>query len=149
MENERRIFNLFDGMMENHITLSNKVNAPQKVLWAGKLYMNKDQVATLSEPISKQKNGIVLLWSYYNNGEPVNSDFIRTFIPKHWVNLFPGKGHSNFCYSASLNIAASKYCYVNDTTITGFANNYEAAYTSTSGVKVSNRNYVLRYVIGV
>ena len=57
----------------------------QKVLWSGGHYMNEYQTATLSESISSQNNGIVLVFSAYDN-EAQNYDFVTYFVPKYHVS---------------------------------------------------------------
>ena len=111
--------------------------------------MSSNQTATLSEAISAQANGIVLIWSYYVDGANDNSNFHSIFVPKHFVSLHAGKGLSMFLTNASLSIAAGKYVYVSDTKITGYANNNADAGGKDSGLTATPKNFVLRYVIGV
>lgn len=120
-----------------------------KVLWSGTYYMSDTQTATLSAAVSAQPNGIVLLWSYYTDGAADNSNFHSYFIPKQFVSSHNGKGHAIFMSNSSLTMAASKYVYVSDTTIKGYAGNDDAAAAKTSGITSTPKNFVLRYVIGV
>ena len=120
-----------------------------KVLWTGKLYMNDSQTATLSEAVSKQANGIVLVWSEYTDGEAVNANFNMFYVPKWFVGAHAAKGVAMTLISATFNIAASKYVYVSDTSLAGYANNGAAEATKTCGVKTTPTKFVLRYVIGV
>ena len=106
-------------------------------------YMNASQSITLDEKVSTQLNGIVVAWSYYDGTEGVDYDWNYTFIPKEHVLRHEGKGidcpiiwYSN---SNGLNFA-SKYLYVNDSSITGYAGNSSVA---------NNAKFVLRYVYGV
>ncbi|MBO5319084.1 MAG: hypothetical protein J6B01_04660 [Ruminococcus sp.] len=120
-----------------------------KVLWSGGYYMSDTQTATLSEAISAQANGVVLVWSYYTNGATDNSNFQMTYIPKHFITLHLGKGVSAVMTNGTMNIMASKYVYVSDTTIKGYAGNDDAATAKDSGVTSTAKYFVLRYVIGV
>ena len=120
-----------------------------KVLWSGGYYMSANQTATLSEAISAQANGIVLVWSYYVDGANDNSNFHSFFVPKHFVSVHNGKGLSMFLTNASLSIAAGKYVYISDTTIKGYSNNNANAAAKDSGLTASPKYFVLRYVIGV
>ena len=120
-----------------------------KVLWSGKYWMNADQTITLSEAISKQANGIVLVWSEYTDSEAVNANFNMFYVPKWFVGAHASKGVSMTLISATFNIAASKYVYVSDTSLAGYANNGAAEATKTCGIKTSPQKFVLRYVIGV
>lgn len=123
--------------------------AENKVLWSGVYYMADTQTATLSEAISKQANGVVVVWSWYENGESDNSVFNSFFIPKHFVSAHNGKGIAMGLWSATANTFASKYLYVSDTSITGYVNNNIDAWTTGSGIKSTPKSFVLRYVIGV
>ena len=120
-----------------------------KTLWSGGYYMSDTQSATLSEAISAQANGIVLIWSYYKDGASDNSAFNTFFIPKQFVSLHNGKGISMFLTTGSLGSAATKYIYVADTNLTGNANNDDAATAKGLGITSTPKNFVLRYVIGV
>lgn len=129
----------------NGVTFTGK----NKVLWSGTYYLSDSQTATLSEAVSAQPNGIVLIWSYYLDGAADNSNFQSWFIPKHFVSLHNGKGLSMFMTNGSMSVAASKYAYISDTTIKGYSGNDDAATTKTCGITSTPKNFVLRYVIGV
>lgn len=120
-----------------------------KVLWSGNYYMSDAQTCTLSEAISTQANGIVLIWSEYTDGEAVNANFNTCFIPKHFVSAQNDRGVAMLVTSATFNFVASKYVYVSDTSIKGYSNNSAAAATKTCGITSTPKNFVLRYVIGV
>ena len=111
--------------------------------------MSESQTCTLSEAITDQANGVILIWSEYTDGEPANANFNCTFIPRRFVHSHPGKGVTCFCSSATYNVVAAKYVYISDTTITGYSNNNASAATATCGVLTSPNKFVLRYVIGV
>ena len=116
-----------------------------KVLWNGAWYMAADHTATLNEAISKQQNGIVLIWSVYANGTAQDYNFYFTFVPKYFVSAKAGRG----VYSATIgqDVHVSKYVYINDTTIVGYSGNNSN--DTVHGVTLQNNSYVLRYVIGV
>lgn len=120
-----------------------------KILWSGAYYMNDTQTATLSESVSSQPNGIVLIWSYYVDSAADNSNFRPFFIPKQFVSSHNGKGISMFLTNAGLTVAASKYVYVSDTKLTGHSNNGSAAAAKTCGITSTPKQFILRYVIGV
>lgn len=126
--------------------------AVNQVLWSGTgWYMSDTQTCTLSSAISSQANGIVLVWSEYNptDGAAVNANFNTCFIPKHFVSAHEAKGVSMLVVSATFNFVASKYLYISDTSIVGYANNNAAEATKTCGITTTPKNFVLRYVIGV
>lgn len=114
----------------------------QKVLWSGIQYMTADHTITLSEPISQQTSGIVLIFSAYDSGaKPYN--FHCFFVPKQFVSLYNGKGMYFSLVDFDPANDARKYLYIKDTTIQGNANN--------GGVhhNLNNSKFVLREVIGV
>lgn len=120
----------------------------QGVLWSGAYHMNSDRTITLSETISSQKNGIVLVWSYYD-GEVKNHSWNTHFISKKEIELLSGNPHTFLmAINAGLSTFGAKYLYISDNQIAGHATNV-ASGTSDSGIKFSNDKYVLRYVIGV
>ena len=145
--NEGKVF--YDGKevyirSKDGVYIEGRQYGLNKVLATTASYMTADQTVTLSEAVSAQPNGIVLVWSYYNSGAQ-NVNFMFTFIPKHFAATHSGAGFvcSDLCADGHL----MKYLYLSDTTITGHANN-----TNTSaygGVTRANNKYVLRYVIGV
>ncbi len=119
-----------------------------KVLWTGGYYMQGSHTITLSEGVSEQANGIVLVFSYYSDGVVQDYNFNHFFVPKLFVSLFDGNG-SQFLMSSdgTFRAMASKYLYISDTTIKGHDNNILTG--TTNGITFDNKKFVLRYVIGV
>lgn len=117
----------------------------QKVLWSGASYLNATQYADLEEPISSQKNGIVLCWSGYKDNKVQNYDWHYTFIPK-WAIVNESYGTFEVL-GGSNGIAGYKYFYIEDSKIKGHANN--TGNRSSNGVSYTNSAYVLRAVLGV
>lgn len=134
---------------------SNKINGmmfgTNKVMWVGAYWMQGSQQIHLSGQINEQAHGIVLIFSGYNatsqNAE--NYNWNSHFIPKELVSSAPGGGHT-FMMSdnGSFGQFAIKYLYIGNTDISGHDNN-KAYGTGFCGITYDNRNYVLRYVIGV
>lgn len=120
----------------------------QHSLWSGAFFMKGNQTITLSEKISEQVNGIVLVFSEYNNGSAQDYNFSCHFVPKEFVSLWPGYGSSFFLNNSKLGLVGSKYLYIKDDEISGNAANEETG-TGTSGIKYTNNRFVLREVIGV
>lgn len=120
----------------------------QKILWTGGAYMNANQRADLSEPISQQKNGIVLIFSDYDisASTPTNTGFYNFFVPKTYVELANGCG-INFNMNGMWDNAV-KYLYVNDTHIQGNEWNDDTNMVI-GGITYNAKKVVLRYVIGV
>lgn len=124
--------------------------ATAKVLWSGYEAMGANTTIQLSENISKQKNGIVLVFSY--NGATMEQSDIgwNTFyVPKIMVELYNGGGQT-FIMALSSNLSAfgAKHLYINDSNIVGETSNTTANATNSS-INYSNAIFCLRYVIGV
>ena len=114
----------------------------QKVLWSGIQYMTADHTITLSEPISQQTSGIVLIFSAYDSGaKPYN--FHCFFVPKQFISLHNGNGMYFSLVDFNPANDARKYLYIKDTTIQGNENNEGVHYN------LNNSKFVLREVIGV
>ena len=123
--------------------------ASNKVLWSGSYYMSEAQTITLNEAISKQANGIVLIWCEYTDGEAVNANFNMQFVPKYFVSEYAARGVGTVITSATMNVMATKYVYISDTSIAGYATNNAAAEVTACGVTRTSKNFILRAVIGV
>lgn len=121
-----------------------------RVLWSGEYYMTAGQTVNLSEAVSKQPAGIVLVFSRYDiaNSTPLNEHFSYHFVPKIMTELHPGKGSIFNMSTSNETYSASKYLYISDTQIAGHENN-TATGTGATGVSYNNNRFVLRYVIGV
>ena len=97
-----------------------------KVLWDGGTtgyLMIASQTATLSESISNQPHGIVLVWSAYSGGVAQNYHWHCDFIPKEFINLSSSRGYTSIMGGSKFVNIATKYVYINDTSITGNADN--------------------------
>lgn len=116
-----------------------------KVLWSGAWYMNGSQTATLSEAVSAQPNGIVLVFSRYQDGAEQNWGFESFFVPKYIVATHPNQG--SYFSSNQNGRPWSKYIYISDTELKGHNDNEN---NGTFDDRDLYSNYcVLRYVIGV
>lgn len=120
----------------------------QKVLWEGARYMTAEHTAELSEPVSEQDTGIVLVFSRYQDGAALDNSFCCHFIPKQFVALMPGFGQSFPVWSSKFTMVGTKYLYVSDQKITGNADNGLTG-TAASGITYTNNGFVLRFVLGV
>ena len=119
-----------------------------KTLWTGGYMMTSGHTATLSEAVSKQPNGIVLVFSEYIDGASSNTAFHTFFVPKRMVALHAGVGHCMQMTSSNLAYVATKYLYISDTKIVGNDNNNLTG-ASNSGITRACNRFILRYVIGV
>lgn len=121
-----------------------------KILWTGGYYMTEGHKISLSEKVSEQVSGIVLVFSRYANGAVADTNFSCHYIPKALVAAKPGVGHMLIMgASATFELMAAKYLYINDDTIAGHASNSAAGTSTTTGITYANNAFVLRYVIGV
>lgn len=119
-----------------------------KILWSGSWYMTSGHTATLSEAVSKQPNGIVLVFSEYIDGAVSNTAFHCFFVPKQIVASHAGVGHCMQMTSSNLAYFATKYVYISDTKIVGNDNNTLTG-ASNSGITRACNRFIMRYVIGV
>ena len=113
------------------------------ILWSGIYYMNETQSITLSTNITQQLHGVVLGWSYYDGTSALDQDFMYFFVPKNHIQKNPGDG----VRMSDPYIGMMKYLYVSNGTVSGHANNDSSG--TTNGIAWDNKNFVLRYVIGV
>ena len=129
---------------------ASKVYHEQKVLWEGSFYMSAEHTINLSEAVSAQPNGIVLVFSKYDASAGTASDdnFNSFFVPKGFIVDHNGYGNAFTMADTNFDQICHKYLYINDTYITGHANNV-ATGTGASGITYANDKYVLRYVYGV
>lgn len=138
---------LANWSIRDTLNVGGRLYGVNKVLWSGAMHMGESHTATLSEAVSAQPHGVVLAFSYYNNGtgEVGNHNWSYWFVPKTHVLQHTGTG---IAFYTGMSIIRMKYLYVSDTTIKGYADNNSSAF-SMHGQTVDNRYTVLRYVIGV
>lgn len=133
----------FNSVHSKNVYINGNRHGEEKVLWSGVWYMNASQTASLSESISSQIHGIVLVWTSYDasTGEAFNADISYTFIPKSQISLsgFSSNGVDCQVGNYGYNSLCTKYVYISDTSITGHSSN--------DGDRTSK--FVLRYVLGV
>ena len=123
------------------------INGGSKILWTGSWYMTADHKAALSETVSEQLTGIVLVFSRIVDGVVQDTNFHQFFISKAFINAKNGYGHTFILSANKFLTIATKYLYVSDTHITGHADN--SATGTANGITYANNSFVLRYVIGV
>lgn len=119
----------------------------QKVLWEGAFYMQASHTIALKEAISKQKSGIVLIFSVYASGAPVDQ-IQQFFVSKKSIELLPDAVHTFLLVTAAnFGGVGAKSLKFTDTTISGGAVNTTSG--TSSSISYDNDAFVLRYVIGV
>lgn len=127
----------------------NLINDNQ-VLWGpGFYYMTANHTINLSQKVSEQKNGIVLVWQAYANGQPQFYDFNYTFVPKQHILIHDGAGVTCWLSNSSGKIVATKYVYVHNDKIVGNNVNDDGATNRASGITTTNNYWVLTHVLGV
>lgn len=123
-----------------------------RVLWSGGWWPVSSQTAYLSQPISAQPNGIVIVFRSYNPGVGMSDGhYSFYFVPKARVTNWDGDGggHSVYCSSSDMSYVANKYLYIGDTWISGNDNNSKGTYTSSSGIKSTPNRFAMFRIIGV
>lgn len=133
-----------------------------KLLWSGCMFMQKGQNIDLSTDWKLPENqdkGIVLVWSRYDyNDEHAEPNLIYNFVPKEFFEDQIGT-YTEGCYNYNANgsafFLAGFYCFglkwlgLRRTEIIGDEENNKDGIVSGKGITYDNREFVLRYVIGV
>lgn len=127
----------------------NLINNNQ-ILWGPDYYfMSGSNTINLSQKVSEQKNGIVLVWQAYSDGAPQPWEYNFTFIPKWQAITNSSRGIVCFLATSHASYIGTKYVYVFDDKITGRNDNSTGATKGSSGITTTNNHWVLTYVIGV
>ena len=147
-DTERDIFHIWTPNLPFYIN-STPIKEP-KVLASPGYYMTESQTVNLSEAITDQMSGVVLVWSAYVDGQPVDYSWFSHFISKQWIYSHEGEGISTgLMVDNEGTYAGAKYVFVSDKTIKGYSYNSADTYTGENSIKYTNKHWVLRYVIGV
>lgn len=124
-----------------------------KVLWEGSLWPNGGQTAKLSERVTAQPHGIVLVYCGYNTDtwDWTNTNISTEYIPKalllRWFELgFERMSVTTLLLRNSAMIPKTVFVY--DNKVVGISANDLSSYNS-NGNNVDNRWFALRFVIGV
>lgn len=121
-----------------------------KFLWGEDLtsgmYMTAGHTATLKEPVSSQRHGIILVFCAYNGTNDTNYSWQSFFVPKELVAASTS-GHTFVLGRGKFTYTGTKYLYIGDTSITGHADNNLTG--TNNGITYANNKFVLRYVIGI
>lgn len=142
--------NSIDIMAHNGVTINGKtlVGQTDKVLWSGSNVMGTTASITLSDAISQQANGIILVFSLFRNNATEDVSINSFFISKKEVELLPGAPHTFWmAINSGFSNIGAKYLYIYDDHIEGNSNNNMMG--TNSGISYNNASYVLRYVLGV
>lgn len=137
------------NLVADSIKLNGEIlGGTSKVLWSGASHMNANQSAPLNDLISKQANGIVLVFSLYRNGAAEDVSINSFYVSKKEVELLEGAPHSFFMLiNSGFSTIGAKYLNIYDNVILGNATNTTSG--ANNGISFNNSSFVLRYVIGV
>lgn len=131
-------------------TASSNVYHEQKFLWGGDLtsgmYMTEGHTINLTEAVSAQPHGIILVFCAYNGTSDTNYSWQSFFVPKQLVATSTS-GHTFVLGRGKFSYTGTKYLYIYDTYISGHADNNLTG--TSNGITYANNKFVLRYVIGV
>lgn len=120
------------------------------VLWGpGYYFMTAVNTINLSQKVSEQKTGIVLVWQAYSDNKPQPWDYNFTFIPKWQVITNSSRGVVCYLATSQASKIGTKYVYLFDDKIKGHNENSTGATKGNSGITTTNNYWVLTYVIGV
>ena len=120
----------------------------QELLWEGTLYMNASHSIKLPKSWHDFPNGIVLMWSAYEDGQAKDYQWNTNFLPKQ--QLDQNRGGYSFLLVGTNNWLGWKYLYFesDNVTISGNENN-STSNISGAGATWNNNHFVLRRVYGV
>lgn len=130
--------------------ISDIVYSCNQILWGpGYYFMNASQIINLSQKVSEQKSGIVLVWQAYSDGAPQPWDYNFTFIPKWQTMTNSSRGVTCFLSNSHAGYIGTKYLYLFDDKIKGHNDNGTGATKGNSEITTTNNHWVLTYVLGV
>lgn len=139
---------------KNGVFINGREYSQNKILWSGASPLGQYHTATLSENISAQPHGVVLVFSLYQENpdtmrwEPKDVSIHSFFISKQEVASLPNAPHTFFMMiNSGFSLIGSKYVYIDDKVLSGHATNTTNG--TNNGFTYKNNNFVLRYVIGV
>lgn len=131
----------------------NDISKTNRLLYQGEgLFMNENQSITLSEKISQQPTGIVIIWSAYRDGQSQNFHWYFQFVPKFILSLPTTTNRFDtdifLCAGGQSQYAAMKELVITDDVIYGRVGN-SSNKLIVNGITCVNNEWVLRAVIGV
>lgn len=131
----------------------NDIAKTNRLLYQGEgLFMTENQSITLSEKISQQPTGIVIIWSAYRDGQSQNFHWYFQFVPKFILSLPTTTKQFDtdifLCAGGQSQYAAMKELVITDDVIYGRPGNSSNKLV-VNGITCVNNEWVLRAVIGV
>lgn len=131
----------------------NDISNTNRLLYQGEgLFMAEYQSITLSEKISQQPTGIVIIWSVYRDGQARDFHWYFQFVPKFILSLPTTTNQFDtdifLCAGGQSQYAAMKELTITDDVIYG-RNGNASDKLIVNGITCVNNEWVLRAVIGV
>ena len=131
----------------------NDISNTNRLLYQGEgLFMTENQKITLSEKISQQPTGIVIIWSAYRDGQARDFHWYFQFVPKFILSLPTTTNQFDtdifLCAGGQSQYAAMKELTITDDVIYGRVGN-SSSKLIVNGITCVNNEWVLRAVIGV
>lgn len=119
------------AIQSRRVTVISRTAPPRnRVLWEGAWYMHSSQSAVLSELVTDQEHGIVLVWQGYKDGVAQQYDIIYVHVPKWHAEQHAGKGMQSIIWPGTSGTAPfMKYLYVHNNRIDGNTINNQAPRT--------------------
>lgn len=118
-----------------------------KMLWSGSLLMTANDTANLSEAVSRQQSGIVLVFSRYISNAAQDYYYSCHFFPKQILTVVSSASNTYMMATSKFEAISAKYVKIADNAITGDAANNASG--TANGVIFNNGQFALRFVIGV
>ena len=148
-ENINSVNSSFDEKLNTLTGRIAPLEREQKILWSGGMYMTETQTAQLSENVSVQKNGIVIIMCLYAGGQAKGTDLYYSFVPKAVVptSYSSSVSCSMHCCTAGFGSIGTKYLHVHNSFIEGHDSN--ASTGTVSDIAFKNNAWVLYKVVGV
>ena len=153
--------------IDDLLSIVEQYGSGNTIMWEGAKFMNGDSAVAFDygkeegefHKVSEQQNGIVLVFSLYDTGTGAAQDASWSchFVPKSMIGEdgLDNAGSHTFLmatFTDTIDIFGVKHLTISDTRIEGYIRNGMTSNeygVSDCGIKFSNKNYVLRYVIGV
>lgn len=126
-----------------------KTLARADVIWTGARYMTDGHTVSFPDGAGRYPTGVVLVFSRYENGAALDSDFHTFFVPKQVITSGQASMGIDFIMTTTdFGIVGNKLLFIGTDKISGYANN-NATGTGASGITYNNKAFVLRAVYGV
>lgn len=127
----------------------NSLFSTAKTLWSGSSWLREGQVINLSEPISCQNNGIILVFSGFSNSDSYDGAMKAVYIRKEFLELYPKGSYVYEFGTVDFGVNGRKTFTLTDTSISGgTAASYNYSTGTRNGITYDNTRFVLRSVLG-